>query len=355
MLVQAQEEIGKGSENPPDPLHTPTIIQPSTSQPLRKQKPRKTKRKGTELPQTSVPTEHVADEAVNKELNDSLERATITATSLDAESENASKFSNDPLLAGVNTPRSGKDSMKLIELMDLYTNLQQRFIDLETTKTSQAQEIISLKKRVKRLEKKKRSRTHGLKRLYKVGLSSRIESFDDEASLDEEDASKQGRISDINDNQDIHLVNVHRDEDMFGVNDQDDTSMFDADKDLQGEEVIVEKEVVGKDDSAVEEVNAANIATFVSADAATTVSIDELTLAQALIVSLEKSNKECHRSTNIKILPVEWFACCGIGYLVFVEEEEEERLAREKAQRIKEVNIAWDDVQAKIEADFELA
>nr|GEU90851.1 hypothetical protein [Tanacetum cinerariifolium] len=36
-------------------------------------------------------------------------------------------------------------------------------------------------------------------------------------------------------------------------------------------------------------------------------------------------------------------------------EEEEERIAREKAQQIKEVNIAWDDVQAKIDADYELA
>ncbi|GJU34294.1 hypothetical protein Tco_1182648 [Tanacetum coccineum] len=37
------------------------------------------------------------------------------------------------------------------------------------------------------------------------------------------------------------------------------------------------------------------------------------------------------------------------------EEEEEERLAREKAQQVEEVNIAWDDVQAKIEADYQLA
>ncbi|GJR49292.1 hypothetical protein Tco_1399813 [Tanacetum coccineum] len=37
------------------------------------------------------------------------------------------------------------------------------------------------------------------------------------------------------------------------------------------------------------------------------------------------------------------------------EEKEEERLAREKAQQIKVANIAWDDVQAKIEADYQLA
>nr|GEU34548.1 uncharacterized mitochondrial protein AtMg00810-like [Tanacetum cinerariifolium] len=119
-------------------------------------------------------------------------------------------------------------------------------------------------------------------------LSARVESFIDEQSLGEEDASKQGRISDIDVNQDIYLVNVHRDEDIFGVNDQDDTLIFDADKDLQGKEVVVEKEVAGKDVSAVEEVNAASIATSITATTTTaattpTISMDEITLAKALI------------------------------------------------------------------------
>ncbi|GJW52618.1 hypothetical protein Tco_0096703 [Tanacetum coccineum] len=35
------------------------------------------------------------------------------------------------------------------------------------------------------------------------------------------------------------------------------------------------------------------------------------------------------------------------------EEEEEERLAREKSQQMEEANIAWDDVQAKIDADYQ--
>ncbi|GJU87687.1 hypothetical protein Tco_1295233 [Tanacetum coccineum] len=37
------------------------------------------------------------------------------------------------------------------------------------------------------------------------------------------------------------------------------------------------------------------------------------------------------------------------------EEDEVERLAREKAQQVKEANIDWDDVQAKIDADYQLA
>nr|GFC98289.1 hypothetical protein [Tanacetum cinerariifolium]GFC98304.1 hypothetical protein [Tanacetum cinerariifolium] len=50
------------------------------------------------------------------------------------------------------------------------------------------------------------------------GLSARVESSKDEG-LGEEDASKQGRIADIDANEDIYLVNVYNDEDMFGVND----------------------------------------------------------------------------------------------------------------------------------------
>nr|GEX02065.1 hypothetical protein [Tanacetum cinerariifolium] len=72
------------------------------------------------------------------------------------------------------------------------------------------------------------------------------------------------------------------DEDLFGVNDLDNTSMFDANKDLQGEEVVVEKEVTGKYVSDVEEINAASIATFVTTTTPI-ISMDEITLAKALI------------------------------------------------------------------------
>ncbi|GKA36058.1 hypothetical protein Tco_0722549 [Tanacetum coccineum] len=44
-----------------------------------------------------------------------------------------------------------------------------------------------------------------------------------------------------------------------------------------------------------------------------------------------------------------------LAFKLQAEEEEEERLAREKAQKVEEANIAWDDVQAKIETDYELA
>ncbi|GKB81700.1 hypothetical protein Tco_0948595 [Tanacetum coccineum] len=239
------------------------------------------KRKDTEIPQSSGPTNNVADEAVNEEIDDSLERAVTTATSLDisgvgprrqetigdtitqARSENVSKISNDPLLARGNIHQSCKDGLKLTELMELCTNLQNRVTDLEKTKTYQAQEITSLKRRVKRLEKKGGSRTHRLKRLYKVGLSRRVDSSDEEG-LGEEDASKQGRIANIDADVGINLVSTHFDA---------DTGMFRV-HDLVGDEVVIKSEVVVKAASTIL-VSAATTIT-------TVVTNDKVTLAKAL-------------------------------------------------------------------------
>ncbi|GJR51196.1 putative ribonuclease H-like domain-containing protein [Tanacetum coccineum] len=60
--------------------------------------------------------------------------------------------SNDP-------PLSGKDSMQLSKLMVLCTNLQKQVLDLEKAKDAQAKKIDDLKKRVQKLERKKKSRT----------------------------------------------------------------------------------------------------------------------------------------------------------------------------------------------------
>ncbi|GJZ55644.1 hypothetical protein Tco_0610837 [Tanacetum coccineum] len=66
MMVQAHEDMGKGSEIPTDLHHTPTIAKPSTSQPQKKQ-PRRKQMKDTEVPQPSGPIEPIADEAGNEE------------------------------------------------------------------------------------------------------------------------------------------------------------------------------------------------------------------------------------------------------------------------------------------------
>ncbi|GJT02955.1 putative ribonuclease H-like domain-containing protein [Tanacetum coccineum] len=90
--------------------------------------------------------------------------------------ETTSKQSNDPPLSKVNTFGSGEDSMQLMELMTHCTKLSVLVLDLEKAKSDQAIEIASLKKRVDKLEKRRKFRTTGLKRLKKVGTARRIES-----------------------------------------------------------------------------------------------------------------------------------------------------------------------------------
>ncbi|GJU99802.1 hypothetical protein Tco_1329073 [Tanacetum coccineum] len=132
------------------------------------------------------------DKTVHKEREDIMERATTTASSLKAEQDS------------VNTLRSGEDSMKLNELMEIYTKLSELVLALENIKTAQDLEIINLNKRVKKLEKKKKARTPQLKRsLFKV----RIESSADKSLGNQEDASKQGRnIAEFDQDEGISFV-----------------------------------------------------------------------------------------------------------------------------------------------------
>nr|GEW71202.1 putative ribonuclease H-like domain-containing protein [Tanacetum cinerariifolium] len=184
--------------------------------------------------------------------------------------EELSRMGEIPTEDSIPTPSndllpSGEDSIQLNEFMIFYTNLQQQVLDLEEAKTAQAKEIANLKKRVKKLDKRRKSRHVGLRRLKKVGSSKQVESSEEKDSLGaQEDVSKQGRsIEDID--QDAHIALVDEaqgrmhDADMFGVDD------------LEGIEVIVDvrEKFVKKND-------APTIATTTDVD-------DELTLAKTLI------------------------------------------------------------------------
>ncbi|GJZ17741.1 hypothetical protein Tco_0553864 [Tanacetum coccineum] len=139
--------------------------------------------------------------------------------------------SNDPLL-------SGEDRMKLTELMNMCTKLSERVLDLEHTKTTQAQEITNLKLRVKKLEKKAGFRNYNFKRLYKVGVTRRVESLDDESLGAQEDASKQGRskIEAIDKDAKVTLDETQRRNDENDDNQMFNTGVFD------GDEIVVETE-----------------------------------------------------------------------------------------------------------------
>ncbi|GJY30063.1 hypothetical protein Tco_0405830 [Tanacetum coccineum] len=140
-----------------------------------------------------------------------------------------------------------------------------------------AKEIVSLKNRVKLLEQRRKSRTSGLKRLRKFGSASRVESSNDDSLGAQEDASKQERkIADLDADAEVTLIDKTQER-------NDEEMLFDVQDDLQGEEVVAEKEVSAADlvTTAGDVVTTANVE--VTTASAPTTTIDEFTLAQTLI------------------------------------------------------------------------
>ncbi|GKD12005.1 hypothetical protein Tco_1196412, partial [Tanacetum coccineum] len=176
MMVQATEDMGEDSAAPIDSHSIPIHTQPSSSKPQKK-KSRWKHRKD------SSPTKPIPDEAINEE--------------------------------HVATPS---------------------FLALETTKSNQALEIESLKRRVKSLEKRRKSRTPRFKRLRKVSSASRVESSNNVSLGAQEDASKQGRkIANLDADTEVTLVDETQE-----IN--DDNLMFDTGVLEEQEKEAAEKE-----------------------------------------------------------------------------------------------------------------
>ncbi|GKD95527.1 hypothetical protein Tco_1379424 [Tanacetum coccineum] len=206
-------------------------------------------------------------------------------------------------------------------------------------------------------KEKEKSRTTGLKRLRKVGMSRRVESSEDKESFsDHEDASKQGRsIEDIDKDADVSLV-----DDTHGWS--DDAEMFDI-NDLHGDEVNVDMPAGEKQEQSVKE---REVDTSVEDSAART-TIEEITLVHTLIqIKAAKPKVVTTAATTITITrpKARWVVVQELSEFrtpqesqpSMIKDKEEERLARKKEE---EANIAliesWDNIQAMMEADFELA
>nr|GEW68389.1 hypothetical protein [Tanacetum cinerariifolium] len=193
ILVTEQVSQGEGLTSLVGTQHTPTIIESSPhlqniSLTYRKTRTR-TGRIGIRIPQSNVPSS-VVDEAITKEMHDGLGKATTTAFSLATERGNG------------NTSRSGEGSMQYLELMEICTKLSKKVTSLENeinrTKVVYNKAIITLTKRVKKLEKK----------LKHKGRKGFIDSSDDaKPSLDAEDSPKQRRmIAKIDKDENVNLV-----------------------------------------------------------------------------------------------------------------------------------------------------
>nr|GEU75417.1 putative ribonuclease H-like domain-containing protein [Tanacetum cinerariifolium] len=159
---------------------------------------RKPTRKVIEVPQPSEPIENVADEAVYKELDDRLVRVATTASSLEAEKDNGN----------INRTQSKA-----------------------TPNESSSQGTSS---------------GGGPRCQEAIGDTIAQTRFENVSKLSNDLLLARGeRIDDINANEDITLVNV-----------QADAEMFDVDKDLGGEEVFVKQEVIA-DKEKIDEVTLA--------------------------------------------------------------------------------------------------
>ncbi|GJY30812.1 hypothetical protein Tco_0414307 [Tanacetum coccineum] len=234
--------------------------------------------------------------------------------------------------------------------------LQEKVLDLEKAKTAQAKEIASLKKRVKQLEKRK-------KRMH----------------------PNRG-IADLDADAEVTLIDETQER-------NDEEMLFDVQDDLQGEEVVAEKEVAKKevsDDDPVttagEVVTTANVEVTTANAPRTT--IDELTLAQTLKEIKAAKPKAVTTATTTTITTTIRPKARGVakdkGKAIMVEPEkplkrkdqialdqevtrnlevqlqaeleEEERLARQKEEEATIAFIeSWDNTQAMIEADRLLA
>ncbi|GJY04576.1 hypothetical protein Tco_0370516 [Tanacetum coccineum] len=328
------------------------------------------------------------DEAVTKEMDESLVRATTTASSLEAEQdsgdtsdqarlETVSKQYYDSLLARGNIHQSDEDKLKLNELMVICTNLQQKVLDLEDnmkkTKTTHSLEIVSLNRKIRKIKKQNKSRTYKLKRLYKVGLTARVESSGNDANLNE-DASNQGRK--FNDDLDMFNDDLNADEEITLVHDDiniddDAVDVHDESNDVVGDEENVVEEVV----KVVEVINTAKVlvdtakvsvvghTTTVSTAAPTTITAttlitvapkqkgitiqepSESTTTTTVVSNQQPKNKDKGKAILNKELKAlkrkhQLLQDEEVAARLQAEFDEEERLALERAEKEQEANIA---------------
>ncbi|GJZ90743.1 hypothetical protein Tco_0662670 [Tanacetum coccineum] len=275
---------------------------------------------------------------------------------------------DSPLLGGY-IPRSDKGRLKLEELMAMCTKLSKQVLDLEKDNDAQAVEIINLKKRVKKLERQRKSSiSHLRKRIYR-----QVESSDDD--LDEEDASKQGRTSD-------KTKPMFKDSDFDDLDDLVDEGMtFVQEKDAENQGKI--------GDNDTEAVNTAGkgVSTAAPRTPPTTKTVfDDEDVTMAMAQTLIKMKEEKAKEKGVAIKDVEDYSRPSDRVLFTGDEPVEKtkkmvqgdaqierdaeialrlqakldaelRVERERQEEASKVAIAkmFDEVQARIYADYELA
>nr|GEX96046.1 hypothetical protein [Tanacetum cinerariifolium] len=236
-----------------------------------------------------------------------VERAATTAASLDAEQDSGdrpaqtrfkrlSKQSYEPPLSRVNTLGSGEDNMQLMELMELCTKLSAKVLALKNNKTAQDLKFTHLKKR--------------------------------------EDASNQGR------------------------NDQDKEISFVQDAEIQGRYSYDIENNTASTSITTASINIITVEPVNTVNTPITTAGVSVSTAEPKKGSKEKSSETATRPTRGVIMREASETTTRPTVppqqkLDPKDKEEEERMAKQKEE---DANISeWDDVQAMMDADHELA
>ncbi|GJS60596.1 hypothetical protein Tco_0655380 [Tanacetum coccineum] len=258
----------------------------------------------------------------------------------------------DSPFTGGYTPGSDEGRIKLDELITLCTKLLKQVLDLEKEKDAQVVEILNLKKRVKKLERKRKSSiSHPRRRKYRQVKTS------SDAGLDEDDASKQGRRSD-------KLKPMFKDKDFEELDDHMEN---------------VEEETVDAAATRVSTVSAPVSTADVTISIAeprtpstTTTIFDDENVTMIMAQILEKMKEQKAKEKGVVITYVEDSSrivrpirsITTLQPFINIDPKDKELAELERAQQERQrqeddTNAAlakeFDEIQARIDADHELA
>ncbi|GKD44822.1 hypothetical protein Tco_1269467 [Tanacetum coccineum] len=210
--------------------------------------------------------------------------------------------------------------------------LQQRVLDLENTKTAQAQEISSLKLRVKRLEKKGGSRTHKLKRLFKVSRSAKVVSSEDEDVFNGEEVFVAEQSEKV-----VEKVVSTTEVSVVATITTEEITLAQALAELRGvkPKVVVQEPVQSTTTTAPSTIPKAKSITFRDPGESTTI-----TTITPIPLNIKDKGKAKMIELEIPLKMKEQIRLDEELDFKLQAEEEQARLAREKAEKVEEANIS---------------
>nr|GEV07755.1 retrovirus-related Pol polyprotein from transposon TNT 1-94 [Tanacetum cinerariifolium] len=184
----------------------------------------------------------------------------------------------------------------------------------------------------------------------------RLDDAEEEGLGDQKDASKQGRIAEIDADEDLSLINETaqdqgrmNDEDLFGVNDLDGDEVI---VDVTADDVILAQTLI---ETKAATPRARGVIVQEPSEFRTTLSSQPSQLPQAkdkgkgIMIEPEKPLKKKDQIT------LDEEVARKLDAQMKAKMDEEERIAKEKNEANRATIKEWDDVQATIDADRQLA